>query len=161
MGEWEAGWGSGARRKWESETRGESRLAEDGSQWLPGWKEERPLRPQNRWTVAGGAWLFTRLESSLVPAGFLTAQFLQKTQLMKPLSWWENRGGVSHHWLHGEEEIGDEPFLHNFKPLCRHNPFAPRNQLREALSYFPNQNKGFINHSFWRNGRSETLLGQG
>ena len=35
--------------------------------------------------------LFTRLEeSSLVPTEFLTAQFLQKTQFMKPLFWWEN-----------------------------------------------------------------------
>jgi hypothetical protein len=34
--------------------------------------------------------LFTKLdESSLVPAGFLTAQFLQKTKFMKPFFVWE------------------------------------------------------------------------
>ena len=49
-------------------------------------------------------YLFTRLEeSSLVPAGFLTAQFLQKTWSMKPLFWWGEFGGSALYCLHGEK----------------------------------------------------------
>ena len=46
--------------------------------------------------------LFTRLkESSLVPVGFLTAQFLQKKQFMKPLFFQGKLCGASLYYLPG------------------------------------------------------------
>ena len=76
--------------------------------------------------------IYQTRESSLVPAGFLTAQFLQKLWFMKPLLWWEIRVGLQNYegWT------------------CLDILFPPYKRCREALLKFPPYNKWFINLQF-------------
>ena len=95
--------------------------------------------------------LFTRLEeSSLVPAGFLTAQFLQKTSFMKPL-FFKGRNWVLLVFTAFLEERGSIGKLEGWWMDLPHFYFSPLNQWRETPSQFSHQNKGFINYVSCRN----------
>ena len=92
---------------------------------------------------------FTRLkESSLVPAGLLTAQFLQETLCMKPF---DGRTKMEFLFIAAMEKKKSEG-----KSICHHSSFqvlprSSRKAVKRSTSKFPPKNKVSINYMFCRN----------
>ena len=93
--------------------------------------------------------LFTRLEESLlVPAGFLTTQFLQKVLFMKSFFWVYRLVILFTAFLKERGSIGKLEGWHMDMSLLF---FSSLTHWRETSYLFSHQNKGFINYIFCRN----------
>ena len=89
-------------------------------------------------------------ESSLVPVGFLIAQFLQKLWFIKPLVLWGTYGGLSLKSFPGGKRMCRDAWK-DAEFTCLHFSCFPCYVCRWTPNWFSKHNKGFLNYVFWRN----------